>query len=372
MPTSPIFSDEYWMSKALQLAKNGRFTTTPNPNVGCIIVKDNQVIGQGFHQRAGEGHAEVHALAAAGKHAKGATAYVTLEPCAHVGRTGSCADALITAGVTRVVGAMSDPNPLVAGQGFDRIENAGIAVRRDCLANEAFKLNPGFFKRMTAGLPRLRIKLAQSIDGRTAMASGESKWITGPEARQDVQYLRAESCAVITGCDSVLADDPAMTVRLSAQQLQIKAEHQRQPLRVIIDGKGRLSGGENIFQQSGPILIATCNKMLSIDRDAELGDISIWYSESETQVDLKALINHLATLGCNEILIESGARLAAAFVSQQLCDELVIYCAPTILGSQARPLLALDLHYMSEQIRWQWHDVRHLGNDLRLTLIAEN
>lgn len=372
MLPNAIASDEYWMAEALKLAKKGRFTTTPNPRVGCVIVKENQIMGQGYHQIAGEGHAEVHALAAAGEQARGATAYVTLEPCSHVGRTGSCADALIAAGVSRVVGAMSDPNPLVAGQGFDRIAAAGIDVRRECLSSEAFAINPGFFQRMATGMPRLRIKLAQSLDGRTAMASGESKWITGPEARLDVQYLRAESCAIITGCDSVLTDDPSMTVRLSAQQLDINPQHFRQPLRVIIDGQGRLSGDEAIFQQHGPILVATLRSDLDIQRDPALGDLTLWQSESGDHVDLTALMTQLGNMGCNEVLVESGARLAGAFVSKQLCDELIIYCAPTLLGRQAQPLLALDLHCMSEQIRWQWQDVRHLGNDLRLTLIAEN
>lgn len=365
-------SDEYWMSKAIQLARRGCYTTTPNPNVGCIIVKDQKIVGEGYHQKAGEPHAEVHAMAMAGELARHATAYVTLEPCSHTGRTSPCADALIKAGVSRVVGAMSDPNPLVSGNGFDRLEAAGIDVRRSCLASAARQLNLGFLNRMELGLPHVKIKLAQSLDGRTAMASGESKWITGDDARLDVQYLRAASCAVITGCDSILADDPSMTMRLSDQQLQVDPRHMRQPLRVIIDGKGRLTGHETIFKQAGPILVATCQTDINIKRAPALGELTVWQCDSGDYVDLPSLLTHLGQCGCNNVLVESGARLAGAFIQQQLCHELILYCAPTLLGSSARPLLALDLQQMDQQVRWQWQDVRQLGNDLRLTLVPLN
>ncbi|KZY95866.1 riboflavin biosynthesis protein RibD [Oleibacter sp. HI0075] len=362
-------SDLEWMADALRLAKKGLCTTSPNPRVGCVIVKDGVKVGEGWHQKAGEPHAEVHALRVAGDEARGATAYVTLEPCSHYGRTPPCAEGLIKAGVARVVGAVRDPNPSVAGRGYEMLRQAGIEVVESCLEAEATAINAGFMKRMRTGLPYVRIKLAMSLDGRTAMASGESQWITGSAARRDVQALRAQSCAVITGADSVIIDNPSMTVRPDEAGLDIPEGLRRQPLRVIVDGAHRVSNEATIFDKPGDILIAARTPPASpINRDSGIGALSYWAGERDEHTDIDALLRHLATQGSNEVLIESGAKLAAAFVSAGLVDELIVYCAPTLLGSDARPLLSLPLSEMKQQIRWQWQDVRMVGDDLRLTL----
>ena len=362
-------SDLEWMADALRLAKKGLCTTSPNPRVGCVIVKDGVKVGEGWHQKAGEPHAEVHALRVAGDEARGATAYVTLEPCSHYGRTPPCAEGLIKAGVARVVGAVRDPNPSVAGRGYEMLRQAGIEVVESCLEAEATAINAGFMKRMRTGLPYVRIKLAMSLDGRTAMASGESQWITGSAARRDVRALRAQSCAVITGAESVIIDNPSMTVRPDEAGLDIPEGLCRQPLRVIVDGAHRVSNEATIFDKPEDILIAARTPPASpINRDSGIGALSYWAGERDEHTDIDALLRHLATQGSNEVLLESGAKLAAAFVSAGLVDELIVYCAPTLLGSDARPLLSLPLSEMKQQIRWQWQDVRMVGDDLRLTL----
>lgn len=360
---------EYYMARALQLAKLGLYSTSPNPRVGCVIVREGVIVGEGWHKKAGGPHAEVHALQDAGDMAKGATAYVTLEPCAHTGRTAPCAQGLIEAGIAEVIGATRDPNPLVSGRGYDMLRDADIEVTEHCLQAEAEALNAGFMKRMRTGLPWVRVKLAQSLDGRTAMASGESQWITGPAARRDVQRLRARSCAVITGADSVLLDNPAMTVRPEETGIELEEHLWRQPLRVVIDGRNRIGGDAKLFAQKGDVLIAT--RKISADpitRDEKLGKLAYWSGESKGKVDLYALLQELGERGCNEVLVESGAALAGAFVAAGLVDELILYCAPTLLGSNARPLLSLPLDSMKEQIRWHWQDSRQVGDDLRLTL----
>lgn len=362
---------EFFMARALQLAALGLYSTSPNPRVGCVIVRDGDIVGEGWHQKAGEPHAEVNALRMAGDKARGATAYVTLEPCSHYGRTPPCAEGLINAGVARVIGACSDPNPLVAGRGYQMLRDAGIEVLTPCLEGQAIALNKGFMQRMKTGLPYVRIKLAQSLDGRTAMASGESQWITGPAARADVQRLRAKSCAVITGAGSVLTDDPSMTVRPQETGIDQEQRLWRQPLRVIIDGQQRLSGAEKLFSLPGDILLAVADaSRCHVQRDSALGQLSIWQAPLTVQgkVDLTALLAELGRLGCNEVLVESGAQLAGAFVAAGQVNELVLYCAPTLLGSDARPLLSLGLERMQQQLRWQWQDVRMVGGDLRLTL----
>lgn len=362
-------NDVMWMSRALQLAERGRYTTSPNPRVGCVIVKDNHIVGEGWHQQAGGPHAEVHALRMAGDNAQGATAYVTLEPCSHHGRTPPCAEGLIKAGVSRVVGAVRDPNPEVAGRGYQMLRAAGIDVIEACLAEQAYALNAGFMKRMTKGMPLVRLKLAMSLDGRTAMQSGESQWITGSDARRDVQRLRAQSCAIITGADSVLIDNPSMTVRADENGLDIPTELQRQPLRVIIDGSERVTADANIFAQAGDILIAGHTaRQQKIERNSALGKTDYWSSAENEKTDLTALLKYLATQQCNEVLVESGAQLAGAFIAAELVDELIVYCAPTLLGSDARPLLSLPMTNMKQQIRWHWQDVRMIGGDVRLTL----
>jgi diaminohydroxyphosphoribosylaminopyrimidine deaminase/5-amino-6-(5-phosphoribosylamino)uracil reductase len=368
-------SDQEYMALAIQLAKQGLYTTSPNPRVGCVLVKNDQIIGQGFHITAGEGHAEVNALADAkqrGNDPQGATAYVTLEPCSHFGRTPPCAERLIDAKIIRVVGAMTDPNPQVAGNGFNRLRAAGIEVMDNCLAAESAKLNPGFIKRMSsmAALPFVRLKMAISLDGRTAMQSGESQWITGPEARAEVQRIRAQSCAIICGADSVLIDDPSMNVRIGSAY----ADNIRQPLRVIIDSQHRVQANAKIFTHSGKVMIVSPTE----PKSAIHSDVcSVSYIKSEArlnngrpQVDLKHLLHALASQGINEVLVESGAKLAGALIEYDLVDELVMFTAPTLLGNDARPAFNLPFAKMEQQIRWSWHDVRMVGNDLKLVLKA--
>ena len=369
-------SDQEYMALAIRLAKQGLYTTSPNPRVGCVLVKNDEIIGQGFHIKAGEGHAEVNAIADAkqrGNDTEGATAYVTLEPCSHFGRTPPCSQGLIDAKVTRVVGAMTDPNPDVAGNGFNKLRAAGIEVVDNCLAAESAKLNPGFIKRMSmagenkTALPYVRLKMATSLDGRTAMQSGESQWITGPEARAEVQRIRAQSCAIICGADSVLIDDPSMNVRIEADS--------RQPLRVIIDSQHRVTSNANIFTHAGKILIVSPTKA----EQAITSDVSqVDYLQAQAiehngqqQVDLTHLLEQLAEQGINEVLVETGATLAGAFIEQNLVDELVIFTAPTLLGSDARPAFNLPFANMDQQIRWSWHDVRMIGNDLKLVLKSQ-
>ena len=369
-------SDQEYMALAIRLAKQGLYTTSPNPRVGCVLVKNDEIIGQGFHIKAGEGHAEVNAIADAkqrGNDTEGATAYVTLEPCSHFGRTPPCSQGLIDAKVTRVVGAMTDPNPDVAGNGFNKLRAAGIEVVDNCLAAESAKLNPGFIKRMSmagenkTALPYVRLKMATSLDGRTAMQSGESQWITGPEARAEVQRIRAQSCAIICGADSVLIDDPSMNVRIEADS--------RQPLRVIIDSQHRVTSNANIFTHAGEILIVSPTKA----EQAITSDVSqVDYLQAQAiehngqqQVDLTHLLEQLAKQGINEVLVETGATLAGAFIEKNLVDELVIFTAPTLLGSDARPAFNLPFANMDQQIRWSWHDVRMVGNDLKLVLKSQ-
>ncbi len=352
------------MARALQLARLGRYTTSPNPRVGCVLVRDGQVIGEGYHLKAGEPHAEVNALRQAGD-ARGATAYVTLEPCAHFGRTPPCAQGLIDAGVARVVAGMRDPNPLVAGKGVAMLEAAGIHTLSGVLEAEARALNPGFIKRMETGLPYVRVKLAASLDGRTAMASGESQWITGPEARRDVQTLRARSCAIVTGIGTVLADDCALNVRYAEADLPAQATAlNRQPLRVVVDSALRTPPTAKILAPTAPVLLATAGSVGTFGEHVEV----LALSDAAGRVDLRALLETLAARQCNEVLVEAGPALAGAFVAAGLVDEIVLYQATTLLGSDARPLLALSLQRMSEQHRLACVDVRQVGADLRMTL----
>ncbi|MBQ0776982.1 bifunctional diaminohydroxyphosphoribosylaminopyrimidine deaminase/5-amino-6-(5-phosphoribosylamino)uracil reductase RibD [Halopseudomonas laoshanensis] len=363
--------DSRMMARALQLAYKGLYTTEPNPRVGCVLVRDGEIVGEGWHARAGEGHAEVNALAQAGDRARGATAYVTLEPCSHTGKTPPCADALISAGVARVVAAMQDPNPLVAGKGLARLRDAGIQVECGLQEAEARALNPGFIKRMQTGMPYVRVKLAMSLDGRTAMASGESQWITGPDARADVQRLRARSGAVISGADAVLLDDSALTVRaaeLGLPEAEASAAAARQPLRVLVDGRLRVPLENRLFREAGPLLVA-CKLLRGrvqgyVFAGAELLTLP---DKAQEYVDLKALLLELAKRGCNEVLVESGARLAGAFVNAGLVDELVVYMAPRLLGSRARPLLELPFDNMAEAMQLDVTDMRVVGRDWRIT-----
>lgn len=354
MPTR----DQQWMSRALEWAFKGLTTTTPNPRVGCVLVSaKNEVVGEGFHKVAGEAHAEVNALTAAGAQALGATAYVTLEPCNHQGRTGACTEALIRAGVSAVVYGMTDPNPLVAGRGLKRLREAGIEVRGPVNEQQCRDINLGFIKRMTKNRPFVRCKVAASLDGRTAMASGESQWITGPAAREDVQRWRARSCAIVTGVGTVLHDDPAMTVRAAEF-----GDNPRQPLRVILDSHLRTPGHAQMLRHaSASTVIATC----SLSRPPELAS-HIWSLPSKSaRVDLDALLERLAQHGCNEVLVEAGAGVTGAFLEAGLVDELIIYLAPTLMGSDARPMFDWAVANMSERIMLQWTDVCRVGEDWR-------
>ncbi len=350
-------SHHHYMALALQLAQRGRYSAAPNPCVGSVIVKGGQVIGDGWHQRAGESHAEINALHAAGDNVAGATVYVTLEPCSHHGRTSPCADALVRAGVARVVYGMQDPNPRVSGRGLERLEKAGIEVIGPVLAQQAEALNPGFCKRMCTGLPKVTVKLAMSLDGRTAMASGESKWITGPAARRDVQRMRAASCAIITGIGTVLKDNPAMTVRDDELELSHSI---RQPLRVVVDSCGQLSADANIVRQPGEVLVVTAGPVVD-------GVQTVSLPAADGQVDLNALLQELGQRECNEVLVESGSELAGAFVTAGVVDELVVYMAPKLLGSSARPLLTLPFDTMAQQVELNIIDIRAVGDDFRIT-----
>lgn len=362
-------ADREWMSRALMLAERGVFTTEPNPRVGCVLVADDQVVGEGWHVRAGEGHAEVNALAQAGDRARGATAYVTLEPCSHFGRTPPCAEALVKAGVRRVVAAMQDPNPLVAGNGLNRLREAGIEVSCGLLEAQAQAVNPGFIKRMQQGLPWVRVKLAMSLDGRTAMASGESKWITGPAARADVQRLRARSGAVVSGADSVLLDDSALTVRASELGLpedEAASAAARQPLRVLIDSLRRVPLDQRFFRETGPTLVISTSAEQAADDYRAVGSELLAVPGADGKVDLLAVLQTLAGRGCNEVLVEAGAGLSGAFWRAGLVDELIVYMAPRLLGSQARPLMQLPFESMSEAMDVDIVDMRAIGQDWRI------
>ena len=360
--------DAHYMARALELARKGLYTTHPNPRVGCVIVRDGQIVGEGWHVRTGEPHAEVHALRAAGEHARGATAYVTLEPCSHHGRTPPCADALVNAGVARVVAAMQDPNPEVAGRGMQRLAQAGIAIHSGVLEGEARAINQGFLKRMEHGLPFVRVKLAMSLDGRTAMASGESQWITGSAARSAVQRLRARASVVLTGADTVLADGARLTVR--ADELGLDAEQtalalSRPPLRVLIDGRLRVPLDAPFFK-AGPALVATC---MAIEEQYANGPECLIVTGDDGLVDLRKLLVELANRGVNEVLVEAGPRLAGAFAQQGLVDEYQIFIAGKFLGSSARPLLDWPLTLMSEAPQLKIIEIRAVGDDWRVIAI---
>lgn len=366
--------DHRHMARAVRLAELGRYSADPNPCVGCVLVRDGQVVGEGWHRKAGEPHAERVALAAAGAAARGATAYVTLEPCAHHGRTPPCADGLIEAGVARVIAAMQDPNPLVAGRGLAILRDAGVETRVGLLAGEAERLNPGFLRRMREGRPLVRCKLAMSLDGRTAMASGESKWVTGEAARRDVQFLRARSSAIVTGVGSLLADDPSMNVRLRPRELPGVGEpdYLRQPMRVVLDTRLRTPPRARLLHLPGETLIV-CGERAPEESVAELralGAEVLRLPQLGGRIDLHHLLPALAKRGINEILVESGATLAGAFLQAGLVDELVVYMAPHLMGHAARGLVQLPgLETMQQRVTLKLQDLRRVGDDLRLVLV---
>ena len=351
-------ADISYMTRALRLAERGLYTTTPNPRVGCVLVQDGHVVGEGWHERAGEPHAEIHALRQAGTRAHDATAYVTLEPCSHHGRTPPCADALIQARVKRVVVALRDPNPLVAGQGLARLQQAGIHVQTGLLESEAIELNRGFVARMLSGRPWIRTKLAMSLDGRTALNNGVSQWITGEAARLEGQKLRARACAVMTGSGTVLADNPQLTVRAF--------DTERQPLRVVIDSRLQTPLEAQILTQ-GETLIVTASDELSKIKALQDRGIEVIRCAAGNQVDLLGTVALLAERGCNELMVEAGAVLNGALLQAGLIDEIIIFQAPLLLGDSARGLFHLpEITHMQQRRRLYLHDSRRFGDDLRL------
>jgi len=351
--------DHRFMARALQLARRGLYTTTPNPRVGCVIVSGGQIVGEGWHERAGAQHAEIRALEAAGAAARGATAYVSLEPCVHQGRTGPCAQALIAAGVGRVVAAHADPNPLVAGKGLAEIEAAGIAVASGLLEQEARELNIGFCARMTRGRPWVRMKVAASLDGKTALNNGSSRWITGPAARRDGHAWRARACAVLTGIGTVKDDDPQLTVR--------DVDAWRQPLRVVIDSRLEIPLAAKVIDGGNTLVAAAIDdaaKQRALrDRGAEI----FVCANADGKVDLDALMRELARRGANEVHIEAGVRLNGSLLREGLVDELLVYLAPHLVGDDARGMFHLpELTDLAGRRALEVRDVRMIGGDIRV------
>lgn len=350
--------DHDWMQRALRLAEQGLYGTSPNPRVGCVIVRDGELVGEGWHRAAGEPHAEALALAQAGERARGATVYVTLEPCAHHGRTPPCAEALISAGVARVIAAMEDPNPAVGGGGFGLLREAGIDVRCGLLRADAFELNRSFVSRMVRGRPWVRAKLAASLDGMTALASGESQWITSSEARADGHAWRARACAVLTGIGTVRSDDPRLDVRAVSTP--------RQPLKVLVDSHLQVDPHAALLR-SGQTLVV-CARALP-ERAAALRDRGAEVLElpgADGRVDLPALLGHLAGRGVNELHVEAGATLAGALLAASCIDELLVYLAPTLIGPGAGMLALPTLARLDERPVLEFVDVARIGPDVRL------
>ncbi|HRW67174.1 MAG TPA: bifunctional diaminohydroxyphosphoribosylaminopyrimidine deaminase/5-amino-6-(5-phosphoribosylamino)uracil reductase RibD [Candidatus Competibacter sp.] len=354
--------DHRYMARALTLARRGLYGTDPNPRVGCVLVDNGAIVGEGWHERAGEAHAEVIALEAAGGRARGATAYVTLEPCCHHGRTAPCTDALLHAGIGRMVAAMPDPNPQVAGKGLKQLRDAGVVVDCGLLEAEARALNPGFIQRMTQGRPFVRVKLAMSLDGRTALASGESRWLTGEAARQDVQRLRARASAILTGIGTLLADDPNLNVRLP--------EAERQPLRVILDTTLCTPPTAQTLRLPGSVLIFTAVADAALHAPLQAAGAEIVVTpRAEQGLNLRAVMAELTRRECNEIHVECGPILAGALLQAGLLDELVVYMAPVLLGDKARGLFELpELRRMSERTALEVVETQAVGKDWRLTL----
>jgi len=347
-----------FLERAVELAKNGLFTTKPNPRVGCVVTKGDEIVGEGWHERAGEAHAEIHALTASGSRAKGAEVFVSLEPCAHTGRTGPCAQALTDAGVKRVVAAMVDPNPLVAGKGLDMLRAAGIDAevsKDDC---GAARLNAGFCRRMAGGRPLVRLKVAATLDGRTAANDGSSQWITGEAARADVHRLRASSCAVVTGIGTVRKDNPRLNARVDANV--------EQPLRVVLGGSYQLDPQARLFSEPGNILVVTSredDEGSGFDARTE----QICLACDDGQVDVAGVLDVLAEHACNEVLVEAGAGVAGAFVSGGLVDELWVYQSPDMLGSGGRGMFVMQgIRSINDRIEFELKDICTIGRDLRL------
>ena len=366
--------DVAFMQLALDLAKQGEFTTTPNPSVGCVLVKDGKVVGKGFHAKAGEPHAEVMALREAGENARGATAYVTLEPCSHFGRTPPCAKGLVEAGVSKVIAAMCDPNPQVAGKGLQILSDASIQSAVGLLEENAEQLNKGFLKRMRTGKPFVQLKLAMSIDGKTAMASGESKWITGAQARADVQQYRAKASAILSTSQTVLADDPSLNVRWEELPPDVKAgyaqEKLRQPVRVILDSSHKVRSDFKVFSTESPVWLVG-------EDDYPLTGFPVFtdylqLDRNQGKTRLQALMEELGKRQINTLWVEAGATLAGALIAENLVDELIIYMAPKLLGDQARDLCHLpNLTQLADAPLWQLQSCEPVGDDLKLIYIRK-
>ena len=366
--------DVAFMQLALDLAKQGEFTTTPNPSVGCVLVKDGKVVGKGFHAKAGEPHAEVMALREAGEKARGATAYVTLEPCSHFGRTPPCAKGLVEAGVSKVIAAMCDPNPQVAGKGLQILTDAGIQSAVGLLEENAEQLNKGFLKRMRIGKPFVQLKLAMSIDGKTAMASGESKWITGAQARADVQQYRAKASALLSTSQTVLADDPSLNVRWEELPPDVKADYPqeklRQPVRVILDSSHKVRSDFKVFSTESPVWLVGEDDYSLTGFPPFTDYLKLDRNQGESR--LQALMAELGKRQINTLWVEAGATLAGALIAENLVDELIIYMAPKLLGDQARGLCHLpNLTQLADAPLWQLQSCEPVGDDLKLIYIRK-
>lgn len=355
-------ADHDFMARALRLAERGLLTTSPNPRVGCVLVKDGRIIGEGWHEKAGEPHAEVHALrdaAASGHDTKGATAYVTLEPCSHHGRTPPCAEGLIAAGVARVVAAMQDPNPLVAGNGLAKVAAAGIDTACGLLESEARELNIGFVSRMTRGRPWVRLKAAASLDGKTALNNGQSQWITGPDARQDGHRWRARACAILTGIGTVRDDDPQLSVR--------GIETPRQPGRVVVDSRLETPPAARILEGGNVLVAGAIEDAARAEALRARGADVVVLPNGEGKVDLAALLAELGRRGVNELHVEGGWRLNGSLLREGLVDELLLYLAPCLVGHEARGLFGLpELHSLEAKQSLALRDVRQIGADIRI------
>lgn len=353
-------SDHRFMAHALRLAERGLYTTTPNPRVGCVIVRDGVVVGEGWHERAGEPHAEVHALRGAGERARGATAYATLEPCNHTGRTPPCATALIQSGVARVVAAMADPNPLVAGTGLRALSDAGLETAVGLLESQAQELNIGFVSRMRRGRPWLRMKVAASLDGKTALNNGASQWITGDGARRDGHLWRARSCGILTGIGTVKDDDPQLTVRA--------VETPRQPKKILIDSRLDVPLDAKIFDGSDVLIFCATAASEKLAQLADKNATVLQLPDERGKVNLAAMAQELGKRGCNEILVEAGSKLNGSLLSANLVDELLIYLAPHLLGENARGMFGLrEMTMLSERCELEIKDLRQIDGDIRIT-----
>lgn len=373
--------DRRAMARALELAERGLETTHPNPRVGCVIAQGEEIIGEGWHERAGEPHAEINALGTAGPKTFGATAYVTLEPCSHHGRTPPCVDAVIGARVTRVVFALEDPNPRVSGRGAEALRRAGVAVESGLMAAEAVELNRGFLKRMRSGRPWVTVKLAMSLDGRTALANGASQWITGPEAREDVQHWRARSSAILTGIGTVLADDPRLDVRLPDPP---SGRPRLQPLRVVLDARLQTPPSARMLKAGGNILIMTAanqgenevermaRRSQLLARGAAIEEVAVderGAAAGTTRLSLPDVLERLGRREINELWVEPGARLAGKLLDESLADELILYMAPKLLGPNGRPLADIaDVSQLEDALRLAILETRQIGEDLRIRL----